>query len=63
MIAYSGEEPYSGAEEAVAVAERGLAAAREAKQAWLEMVAALPGPDSGSARTSWAPTHSGVPGS
>ena len=54
MIARNIEQPYSGAEAAVAVAERGLHAAREAKRAWLELVATLPGPDSGSARTSWA---------
>ena len=60
MNARKSEQPYSGAEAALAVAERGLQAAREAKQAWLESVATLPRPDSGSARTSWASVRSGV---
>jgi hypothetical protein len=42
----------TGAEAAVAVAEIGLASRRAAKQAWLEAFAALPAPDSGSARAS-----------
>ena len=62
MIARNCEKPYSGADAAVAVAERGLQAAREAKQAWLESVATLPRPESGSARTSWATGRAGASG-
>lgn len=54
MSEYRAHEQYTGAEAAVAVAECGLASWRAAKQAWLEAVAALPDPDGGSARTSWA---------
>lgn len=53
VFEHSAQERYTGAEAAVAVAECGLATWRAAKQAWLEAVAALPGPESGSARTSW----------
>ena len=52
MSEHCGQESYTGAEAAVAVAETGLASWRAAKQAWLEAVASLPGPDCGSARTS-----------
>jgi hypothetical protein len=54
MPEYSAQESYTGAEAAVAVAETGLASWRAGKQAWLEAFARLPGPDCGSARTSWS---------
>ncbi len=54
MSEYSVLEPYTGAEAAVAVAETGLASWRAGKQAWLEAFARMPGPDCGSARTSWS---------
>jgi hypothetical protein len=54
MTEYSSKEFYTGAEAAVAVAEIGLASWRAGKQAWLEAFARLPGPECGSARTSWS---------
>lgn len=59
MFEQGESEPYTGAEAAIAVAETGLASWRAAKQAWLDAVASLPAPESGSARTSWAQTPGG----